>query len=359
MSTAAIKNLNPASSVFDYDLPEALIAQHPLPERSASRLLHLAGEDGGIRDLVFPDIVDLLEAGDVLVFNDTRVIPARLFGRKSTGGRVELLLERILDGDTILAQSGSSKPLRAGQRLTLEKGADAADAMVAERRDDLSVIRFLKHTAKDVLERLGHVPLPPYIQRTAMDHDLERYQTVYARTPGAVAAPTAGLHFDDPLMDRLRSHGVKCEFLTLHVGAGTFQPIRAVDPMKHRMHPEWVSVPRNTGEAVAAAGARGNKVVAVGTTCVRALETMALERGATSYEGSTDLFLYPGRTFNIVDAMITNFHLPRSSLLMLVCAFAGTDDTLRAYRHAVDTGYRFYSYGDAMFVTRSPAAGTC
>jgi len=359
MSTAAIKDLTSPADAFDYHLPEALIAQHPLPERTASRLLHLTVDSGKTHDLVFPDIVELLTAGDVLVFNDTRVIPARLHGRKSTGGRVELLLERILETDTILAMTGSSKPLRAGHVLTLEKGESSVEAVVTERRGDLSVIRFAHHTATDVLERLGHVPLPPYIRRPDLDQDRERYQTVYARAPGAVAAPTAGLHFDQQLMGRLRALEVQCVFLTLHVGAGTFQPIRTSDPMAHRMHPEWISIPGATGQAVAAAKARGTRVVAVGTTCVRALETLALREGATSYEGYTDLFLYPGKPFRLVDAMITNFHLPRSSLLMLVCAFAGTAHTLHAYRHAVESGYRFYSYGDAMFVTRGAEAGAC
>lgn len=357
MSTAAIKDLISPVDAFEYHLPEALIAQHPLPERTSSRLLHLTAEAGKIHDLVFPDIVELLDAGDVLVFNDTRVIPARLHGRKSTGGRVELLLERILEKDTILAMTGSSKPLRAGQALKLERDGAWAEAVVTERRGDLSVIRFARHAATDVLERLGHVPLPPYIRRPDQVQDRERYQTVYARAPGAVAAPTAGLHFDEHLMDRLGRRDVQCEFLTLHVGAGTFQPIRTSDPLEHKMHPEWISIPDRTGEAVAAAKARGSRVIAVGTTCVRALETLALQQGATSYEGQTDLFLYPGKPFRVVDAMITNFHLPRSSLLMLVCAFAGTADTLRAYGHAVKSGYRFYSYGDAMFVTRGAGVG--
>ncbi len=359
MSSVVFKDLSPDLRTFDYHLPEELIAQFPLPDRTSSRLLCLEGDGGQLRDLQFPDIIDLVGAGDVLVFNNTRVVPARLQGRKATGGRVELLVERILDENKVLSLAGSNKPLRVGSALRLEKGDDAADAVVTERRGEFFLIEFARDGAQDVLDRLGHMPLPPYIRRPNLDQDRERYQTVYASLPGAVAAPTAGLHFDERLMESLRKRGVQCVFLTLHVGAGTFQPIRVSNPLDHRMHPEWVSIPGSVGQAVSAAKARGNKVVAVGTTSVRALETLALRANAVSFEGYTDLFLYPGKRFKLVDAMITNFHLPRSSLLMLVCAFAGTENILNAYRHAVASGYRFYSYGDAMFVTLRKEEGDC
>ena len=265
MSTVAIKDLGSAGGEFDYHLPGELIAQHPLPQRTSSRLLHLTGDSGKINDLGFPDIVDLLQGGDLLVFNDTKVVPARLYGRKSTGGRVELLLERVVDEHTILALAGSSKPLRPGHLLILEKDGDRTEAAVMERHQEHFVIRFTDCGANEVLERLGHVPLPPYILRQDLEEDRDRYQTVYARSPGAVAAPTAGLHFDEPLLEALRGRDVQCAFLTLHVGAGTFQPIRTPNPLDHRMHPERVRVPNSVVEAVAAAKRRGNRVVAVGT----------------------------------------------------------------------------------------------
>jgi S-adenosylmethionine:tRNA ribosyltransferase-isomerase len=271
---------------------------------------------------------------------------------------VELLVDRIEDDHTVLAMAGSSKPLRSGQLLRLEKDGDACRGLVLERTGDRVLVRFSRRV-EHVLDRLGHVPLPPYIERPDVERDRERYQTVYARSPGAVAAPTAGLHFDQALMDGLRRLGVRCVFLTLHVGAGTFQPVRARDPQDHRMHAEWIRVPSDVCAAVAEAKRCGNRVVAVGTTSVRALETLALRGGDAPYEGYTDLFLYPGKKFKTVDALITNFHLPRSSLLMLICAFAGTENTLHAYRHAVRSRYRFYSYGDAMFVTPQPEAVAC
>ena len=360
---------------FDYKLPPELIAQHPLPKRTASRLLFLAGESGQIRDLEFPNIIDLVSAGDVFVFNDTKVIPARLYGRKATGGRVEFLLERVLDDHTVLALAGSNKPLRVGQRVILENDGSSVDAIIVERRAELFVVRIEELRVSEVLERFGHVPLPPYIHRSGQnkdqskdqdedqdegqDEDRDRYQTVYAQKPGAVAAPTAGLHFDEPLMTALRARGVNCVFLTLHVGAGTFQPIRERNPLLHRMHPERVSIPDSVCETVMDARAGGKRIIAVGTTSVRALETLATIGNHRAFEGETELFLYPGKKFRLVDAMITNFHLPQSSLLMLVCAFAGTGNTLAAYRHAVRAKYRFYSYGDAMFVSPQHEAHSC
>ena len=341
---------------FDYDLPPELIAQHPLPHRTESRLLSLAGESGLLRDYQFPNIIDLVEPGDVLVFNDTRVIPARLYGRKATGGRVEFLIERVLDDQAVLALVRSNKPLRVGHGIIIENNESRVIATIAERRGELSVIRFEDLCVSDVLARFGHVPLPPYINRTDQIQDQDRYQTVFARTPGAVAAPTAGLHFDEPLMAVLRDRGVHCAFLTLHVGAGTFQPIREQDPLRHRMHPERVSISQDVCEAVLLARARGNRVIAVGTTSVRALETLVLNGSSRGFGGDTNLFLYPGKKFRLVDAIITNFHLPRSSLLMLVCAFAGVGNILAAYRHAVRSKYRFYSYGDAMYITPQAAA---
>ncbi len=350
---------------FDYDLPPELIAQHPLPRRSASKLLSLGGDSGRLRDLEFENIIDLVHAGDVFVFNDTRVVPARLYGRKATGGRVEFLLERELDDHTILALAGSNKPLRAGHRITLENKNGSVDAKIVERRAEFFVLNFENLRVSEVLDRFGHVPLPPYIHRVGRDkdqhngQDQDRYQTVYSNKPGAVAAPTAGLHFDEPLITALRARGARCVFLTLHVGAGTFQPIRESNPLLHRLHAERVFIPKSVCETVLGARAGGNRIVAVGTTSVRALETLAITGKRGAFEGDTELFLYPGKKFRIVDAMITNFHLPRSSLLMLVCAFAGTDNTLAAYRHAVRCRYRFYSYGDAMFVTPQREAQSC
>jgi S-adenosylmethionine:tRNA ribosyltransferase-isomerase len=352
---------------FDYKLPSELIAQHPLPKRTASKLLVLAGESGQIRDLEFPNIIDLVSAGDVFVFNDTKVIPARLYGRKATGGRVEFLLERVLDDHTVLALAGSNKPLRVGQRVILENDGSSVDAIIVERRAELLVVRIEELRVSEVLERFGQVPLPPYIHRSGQskdqskdrDEDRDRYQTVYSRKPGAVAAPTAGLHFDEPLMTSLRARGVNCVFLTLHVGAGTFRPIRERNPLLHRMHPERVSIPDSVCETVMDARAGGKRIIAVGTTSVRALETLATIGNHRAFEGETELFLCPGKKFHLVDAMITNFHLPQSSLLMLVCAFAGTGNTLAAYRHAVRAKYRFYSYGDAMFVSPQREAHSC
>ena len=339
-------------SDFHYELPDELIARHPAARRSDSRLLHLDGRDGALADLRFADLPRLLRRGDLLVFNDTRVVPARLRGHKETGGKVELLLERVVGGGRALVQLRSSKPPAVGSRIGLTGGASAT---VVGREDDFWLLEFGADPAA-VFEAHGEMPLPPYLRREAQDFDRERYQTVYARVPGAVAAPTAGLHFDAATLDACSDAGIEQARITLHVGAGTFQPVRADDVREHRMHAELVEVPPAACEAVAACRARGGRVVAVGTTSVRALESAAQDGALRPFAGDTRLFITPGYRFRVVDAMITNFHLPESTLLMLVCAFAGHGHVLAAYRHAVAARYRFFSYGDAMFVDPDPAA---
>ena len=341
------------TSDFHFDLPDAQIAQKPLPERSASRLLVLDPVADRIEDALFDSLAERLSPGDLLVFNDTRVIPARLHGRKESGGRVEVLIERLQQGRRALAHIRASKAPRAGVFLLLDGGLEAE---VLGRDDDLFELEFCGDApVLELLERHGHVPLPPYIERGDEAADRERYQTVYARRPGAVAAPTAGLHFDQALLDRLRERGVLSAQITLHVGAGTFQPVRVEDPDKHLMHAEYLEVGEETCAAIEACRARGGRVVAVGTTTVRSLETAAHGGSLRPYAGDTRLFIRPGFRFNAVDALITNFHLPESTLLMLVAAFGGYDQVMRAYRHAVTAGYRFYSYGDAMFLSRRHA----
>ena len=334
-------------SDFDFDLPEELIAQFPLHERGASRLLLLDPAQQSFSDAQFADLGEQLHAGDLLVFNDTRVIPARLFGRKASGGKVEVMVERVLDEHTLLAHVRASKAPKAGASLRLE---DEIDCRVERREQDLFVLSQQQGAWLDLLERHGHVPLPPYIQRVDADADRERYQTVYAREPGAVAAPTAGLHFDDAMLARLAAQGVASTRLTLHVGAGTFQPVRGDDIDSHVMHAERVRVPQAAVDAIAASRARGGRVVAVGTTVVRSLETAAATGTLSPFDGESRLFIKPGYRFQAVDAMLTNFHLPRSTLLMLVSAFAGSDLVRRAYAHAVAARYRFFSYGDAMLI---------
>jgi S-adenosylmethionine:tRNA ribosyltransferase-isomerase len=337
---------------FHYELPEELIAQYPAARRRDSRLLHLNGASGSVRDLQFVDLPSLLRAGDLLVFNDTRVVPARLHGHKDTGGRVEILLERVIDGGRVIAQLRSSKPPATGSQIQL---ADGTRITVAGRADEFWLLDFHEEPGV-VFERCGEMPLPPYMKRAADDTDRERYQTVYAREPGAVAAPTAGLHFDAELLDACRQAGVASAHVTLHVGAGTFQPVRADDIRDHRMHAERAIVPVSVCDAVSACRARGGRVVAVGTTAVRALEAAAAGGSLVPYAGDTRIFITPGYRFRVVDALVTNFHLPESTLLMLVSAFAGRDKVLAAYRHAVERRYRFFSYGDAMFVEPEPAA---
>ncbi|PCD00880.1 tRNA preQ1(34) S-adenosylmethionine ribosyltransferase-isomerase QueA [Halopseudomonas pelagia] len=339
-------------SDFQFDLPDRLIARHPLAERRASRLLCLDGPSGALEHRHFADLLDYLRPGDLMVFNNTRVIPARLFGRKESGGQLEVLVERVLDGRRVLAHVRSSKSPKPGSRIVLDDGTLAT--MLA-RHDALFELEF----AEDVLpllERIGHMPLPPYIDRADEAADRERYQTVYAARAGAVAAPTAGLHFDQALLQAIADQGVETVQVTLHVGAGTFQPVRVERIEDHHMHSEWLEVSQNVVDAVRACKARGGRVIAVGTTSVRSLETAARSGEIEPFAGDTNIFIYPGRPFHVVDALVTNFHLPESTLLMLVSAFAGYAETMAAYRAAVDNEYRFFSYGDAMFITRNPAA---
>ena len=337
-------------SDFHYDLPPELIAQAPAEPRGASRLLCLDGASGALADRRFADLPQWLRAGDLLVFNDTRVIPARLIGAKDSGGKVEALIERPLDERRCLAQLRVSKTPRPGQRITLDCGAGLT--VVARRGEFFELATDAEDTLAALLDTCGHVPLPPYIARRDERADRERYQTVYARHAGAVAAPTAGLHFDAAMLETLARRGVERAMVTLHVGAGTFQPLRVESVADHRMHSEWLEIDAATAAAVNAARAAGRRVVAVGTTVVRALESAARDGRVEPVRGETDIFIYPGYRFRIVDALLTNFHLPESTLLMLVCAFAGTGPVLEAYRHAVRCRYRFFSYGDAMFVTR-------
>jgi S-adenosylmethionine:tRNA ribosyltransferase-isomerase len=333
---------------FDYELPEELIAQHPPHARTEGRLLRLAGAE--LSDHRFVEFPGFVEPGDTLVLNDTRVIKARLTGVRATGGRVEVLIERVLGAHEALGQMRASNAPSAGARLRL---ADAFHVEVTGREDDLFRLRFLGDAdVLALLARFGTLPLPPYIHHAPDATDEQRYQTVFARTPGAVAAPTAGLHFDAAMLDALRARGARIAFLTLHVGAGTFQPVRVTRVADHRMHGEWYEIPQETVDAVASTRAAGRRVIAVGTTSLRALEAGALRGGLAAGSGETDLFITPGFRFRIVDRLLTNFHLPRSTLLMLVAALAGLDSIRRAYAHAVAQRYRFFSYGDAMLIDR-------
>jgi S-adenosylmethionine:tRNA ribosyltransferase-isomerase len=339
---------------FAFDLPEELIAQVPPAARSDSRLLHVAGAT--LTDLAFTHLPHLLRAGDLLVFNDTRVINARVFARKATGGKVEMLVERIIAADGAWVQMRASHAPAVGAALQLDGGATATVEAHTER---FWQMRF--HGTGPLLawlDRHGEVPLPPYIARGAEPVDRARYQTVYAREPGAVAAPTAGLHFDEPMLAELAARGVGRAFVTLHVGAGTFQPVRSENLAQHRMHAEWFRIPRETADAVSAARARGAQVIAVGTTSLRALESAAIDDGVRAGEGETTLFVTPGFQFRVVDRLLTNFHLPKSTLLMLVSAFAGYHYIRAAYRHAILQRYRFFSYGDAMLLERATAGAT-
>ena len=334
-------------SDFHFDLPRELIAQQPLVRRSASRLLRLDRRSGALRDAAFRDLPDLLAPGDLLVFNNTRVIPARLFGRKETGGRVEIMLERLLDDRECLAQLRVSKPLRVGGRILLEDGSVLE---VVARDGAFFHLRSAGPGLAVLLERFGHMPLPPYITRDDTREDRERYQTVYARHPGAVAAPTAGLHFDATVLAALAARGIERAEVTLHVGAGTFQPVRCENVEDHRMHAEYLEVSAEVCAAVARTRERGGRVVAVGTTAVRSLETAAADGALKPFRGDSRIFIYPGYGFRVIDGLVTNFHLPESTLLMLVAALAGREPVLAAYRHAVRERYRFFSYGDAMLV---------
>ncbi len=335
---------------FTYQLPDELIAQFPTEQRGQSRLLVMDCESGEHRDLVFSDLPGLLKSGDLLVFNDTRVIPARLFGRKETGGKVEILLERILDDQRMLAQVRASKTPKPGSMIHLQ---DDIKLELLEREDDMFVLDVIgETTVLELMQKLGHVPLPPYIQRQDNVEDMDRYQTVYARNIGAVAAPTAGLHFTDELMQEIAGQGIDSVFVTLHVGAGTFQPVRVDNIEEHQMHSEYLQVSADVCEKVKQCKARGGRVIAVGTTAVRCLETAAQAGELKPYQGETDIFIYPGDEFKIIDALITNFHVSESTLLMLVSAFAGQDNIMNAYQHAIEQCYRFFSYGDAMFLTK-------
>ena len=340
-------------SDFHFDLPDELIARYPMPERSASRLLVLDSETGQPVHKTFRDIIDYLKPGDLLVLNDTRVIPARLFGHKETGGKVEVLVERVLDERRVLAHVRSSKSPKPGAMLTLEGGLKAE---MVERQETLFLLRFEgEDPVVKMLEEHGHMPLPPYITRDDELSDRERYQTVYGHKKGAVAAPTAGLHFDDELFAAIEEKGVEKAFVTLHVGAGTFQPVRVDDIEDHHMHSEYLEVSQDVVDAVKRTRERGGRVVAVGTTSVRSLETAARDGELKPFAGETEIFIFPGYQYQVVDCLITNFHLPESTLLMLVSAFAGYREMMHAYQEAITERYRFFSYGDAMLLTRNPA----
>lgn len=339
-------------SDFDFTLPKELIAKHPATTRSACRLLSLDSYTGQIEDKVFTDITDMINAGDLLIFNNTKVIPARIYGKKASGGKIEILIERILDDNRALAHVKASKSPKAGAQLILGEDESVNVTMLA-RHDALFELQF-PDDVLSILNKIGHIPLPPYIDRPDEEQDRTVYQTVYNKVPGAVAAPTAGLHFDEPLLEKLKQKGVEMQFVTLHVGAGTFQPVRVENIETHVMHSEYAEVPESVVNAVLACKARGNKVIAVGTTSVRALESAALKTGQIApFFADTQIFIYPGYKFNVIDSLITNFHLPESTLIMLVSAFAGYENTMHAYQHAVDQQYRFFSYGDAMFIHAS------
>lgn len=329
-------------SDFDFDLPQELIAQYPKKERSASRLLCLDKVTSKIQHRQFADILDFINPDDLLVFNDTKVIPARLFGNKITGGKIEILVERVLENNQVLAHVKASKAPKPNTELII---ADEFKVIVIERIDDLFKLQF-NEDVFSVLEQAGHIPLPPYIARSDEHDDHERYQTVYAKNRGAVAAPTAGLHFDADLMAKIPNKA----FITLHVGAGTFQPVRVENVTEHKMHAEYIEVSKEVSEQIKQTKANGGRVIAVGTTCVRSLETAAQSGEIKPFSGETDIFIYPGYKFNCIDALITNFHLPKSTLLMLVSTLAGYDSVMHAYNEAVKEKYRFFSYGDAMFI---------
>jgi S-adenosylmethionine:tRNA ribosyltransferase-isomerase len=340
---------------FHFDLPESLIARYPKEKRSASRLLHLIGNSGEVEHLVFGQIIDLLHPGDLVVFNNTRVIPARLLGHKTSGGRIEILVERVLDEHNVLAHVRANKAPKVGNRFLLE---GAVEVEMMGRQDALFELKFLgQDSVLAQLESYGHMPLPPYIDRPDEDADKERYQTVYNKTPGAVAAPTAGLHFDAEILQKLNDKGINTAFVTLHVGAGTFQSVRVENILEHKMHSEYAEVSQEVVDAVVATKAAGKRVVAVGTTSVRSLESAAmhaLKQGTElkPFFADTDIFIYPGYEFQLVDAMLTNFHLPESTLIMLVSAFAGKENIMNAYAQAIAEEYRFFSYGDAMFLEK-------
>lgn len=334
---------------FDFDLPENLIAKYPVEKRTDSRLLVLDGQNGDIQHQSFEGIVGQLNPGDLLVFNDTKVVPARLFGHKETGGKLEILFERSLSSHRFLAHVRASKSPKTGSRILLEENVilnmlgREGDLFILETPPEFGVFKLL--------EQFGHIPLPPYINRSDKQQDASRYQTVYARNPGAAAAPTAGLHFDQALLDQLADIGVNSTFITLHVGAGTFQPVKVEKVEDHQMHSEWIEVSQVVVDLVKRTRHRGGRVIAVGTTSLRSLESASVNGDIQVFTGETDIFIYPGYRFKTVDALLTNFHLPKSTLLMLVCAFSGQQNILTAYQAAIENKYRFFSYGDAMFLT--------
>lgn len=337
---------------FKFDLPDQLIARYPLAKRTASRLLVLDSERNLIEHKYFTDLLGYLKPNDLLVLNNTKVIAARLFGQKASGGKIEVLVERLLDTDRVLAHIRASRSPKAEGILMF---ADNIQAKMVKRHDSLFELVF-NQPILTILKKIGHIPLPPYIDRADELSDKQRYQTVYAKSEGAVAAPTAGLHFDEALLAAIKAKGIKLAFVTLHVGAGTFQPVKVANISEHHMHKEWLEVSPDVVAAIKACKAKGGRVIAVGTTSVRSLETAALDGEIKPFSGDTDIFLYPGKKFHVVDALITNFHLPESTLLMLVAAFAGYQQAMQAYKVAVAQQYRFFSYGDAMFITHNPNA---
>jgi len=335
---------------FDFYLPSPLIAQHPTQERTASRMLCLDGSDGNLSDKMFLDFPDACKPGDLLIFNDTRVIKARLFGHKDSGGNVEVLIERVINAQTAYAHVRASRSPKIGSNMRL---SDAFDVEVTARHDDLFELHFLSDVSVfDLLEQHGALPLPPYITHAATDDDEERYQTVFAKNLGAVAAPTAGLHFNEALLEQLQQKGVNIAYVTLHVGAGTFQPVRVDNIAEHKMHSELFSIPQSTVDSINETRRNGGKITAIGTTALRALESAAQHGELKAGDGDTDIFITPGYKFKVVDRLFTNFHLPKSTLLMLVSAFAGIDHIKKAYAHAVEKEYRFFSYGDAMLIEK-------
>lgn len=353
-------------SDFHFDLPDNLIARYPMPERTASRLLKLDGNTGALTDQHFPDLLEDIQAGDLLIFNNTRVIPARLYGRKSSGGKLEVLVERVLDEHRCLAHIRASKAPKEGAEIILGEDklgeGNGFHAIMTARHGALFELQFsATQPLFNLLQQAGHMPLPPYIDRPDEDADQERYQTVYSKVLGAVAAPTAGLHFDNAMLEKLSEKGVQTAFVTLHVGAGTFQPVRVENILDHQMHAEYAEVSEEVVEKILATKAAGKRVIAVGTTSVRSIESAAQAAEQTGkliapFFSDTQIFLYPGKTFKVVDALVTNFHLPESTLIMLVSAFAGYRHTMQAYQHAVANQYRFFSYGDAMFITKNENA---
>lgn len=338
--------------LFQFDLPDELIARQPAQQRQGSRLLYLNSASDELQHQQFPDILEHINQGDLMVFNNTKVIPARLFGEKESGGKIEVLVERVVDSHTVQAHIRASKSPKPGNQLLFEQGYSAE---MQGRADDLFILNFSAPVFA-VLDQIGHIPLPPYIDRTDTDEDKSRYQTVYAEELGAVAAPTAGLHFDQQLLDRIQAKGAQIAFVTLHVGAGTFQPVRADNILDHEMHSEWLQVSDEVCQQVIDTKAKGGRIIAVGTTSVRCLETAAQSGQIAPFEGDTDIFIYPGYNFKVVDGLLTNFHLSESTLLMLVSAFSGYQPIMQAYRQAVAERYRFFSYGDAMFLLHNPNA---